>query len=33
MRLLIKNVFYKFILIWIDKEDINKAVNSKKAKR
>lgn len=33
MRLLIKNVFYKFILIWIDKEDINKVVNSKKAKR
>lgn len=33
MRLLIKNMFYKFILIWIDKEDINKVVNSKKAKR
>lgn len=33
MRLLIKNVFYKFILIWIDKEDIDKVVNSKKAKR
>lgn len=33
MRLLIKNMFYKFILIWIDKEDIDKVVNSKKAKR
>lgn len=32
MRLLIKNMFYKFILIWIDKEDINKVVNSKKAR-